>query len=78
MPVVTAPVEPPPYLPSPAPEPRAKDRVLWIGGGVAAIGVGLAVDLLPSSGRNHQFDALDLVPLLFYAAGAAGIAYGTF
>lgn len=77
-PVAVVPPPPPPYLPTPAPEPDEKNRVLWIGGGVAAIGVGLAVDLIPSSGRNHQLDALDFVPLLLYAAGAAGIAYGTF
>jgi len=72
---------PPPFVPPPSPtaEPGApKKRWLWIGGGVAAIGAGLAIDLIPASAKNEELDLLDFVPLVFYAAGAAGITYGVF
>jgi hypothetical protein len=39
-------------------------------GGVGIVGVGVVVDAVPPSGRNHQVDALDFVPVGLYVAGA--------
>jgi uncharacterized protein YjeT (DUF2065 family) len=44
-------------------------------GGVAVVG-GVVLDLVPASASNHEFDALDLAPVVLYAAGAALVAAG--
>jgi uncharacterized protein YjeT (DUF2065 family) len=59
------------------PQPRGT-RWTWVAIGGAAVAGGLALDLLPSSARNHSFDVLDLVPLILYAAGGSAILAGVF
>lgn len=46
-------------------------------GGVAIAG-GVALDVAPSSASNRKFDALDVVPVGLYLAGAALVALGVF
>jgi len=57
------------------PEAGGPDWMLVSFGGVAVVG-GLVLDLVPHSAKNHEFDALDLAPVVLYAGGAALLALG--
>lgn len=75
----TTTVELNPAAPSPTPaQADAEIRWLWIGAGGALLASGAVLDLAPSSAHNNSFDALDVVPVAFYAlaavAGYLGLA----
>lgn len=44
--------------------------------GAGLVGVGVVIDAVPASGRNGELDALDLVPVGLYVAGAVVAALG--
>ena len=50
----------------------------WIVSGVAAIGLGVALDLAPNSARNGSFEALDIAPIGLYAGGLTLLGIGVF
>jgi hypothetical protein len=83
-PALTVPPAPPPparelvHPAPPPPEQRGTSSVKWplVLGGVGLVGVGVVVDAVPSSGRNHEIDALDFVPVGLYVIGAAVAALG--
>lgn len=53
-----------------------RERWWWFGGAALALGGGLALDLIPDSGRNAQLDALDFAPLGLYVLSAAALTWG--
>jgi hypothetical protein len=57
-------------------------RIGMIGGGVAALAGGGAIDLLSPTSSNHEVDVVDFIPPVLYVAGAAapiiGIAINPF
>ncbi|MBA2664798.1 MAG: hypothetical protein H0U74_21095 [Bradymonadaceae bacterium] len=57
-------------------EPAANTGLYWLGGGGGVMLAGLALDIIPASAANGQYDALDFVPLALYAVGIAGVVYG--
>jgi hypothetical protein len=81
----TAPHGSPEIVPPPRPpgarspghsEPAGGISWPFVLGGVGLVGAGLALDVAPSSSRNGELDALDLVPLGLYAGGAVLAALG--
>ncbi len=78
------PVDPQPISiapgPSPSERPRRAEGVSWIqvAIGAALLGGGLALDVIPESGKNGALDALDFVPAGLYAAGTIFVVKGVF
>lgn len=56
----------------------AVPRWLWFALGTAAVGGGVALDVAPASAKNGQWDALDVLPVVFYAGAAALVGVGVF
>ena len=63
-----------------SPRPATQREVSWtrVAIGATALAVGLAVDLGPDSSSNGELDALDLVPIGLYGAGAFFVYTGVF
>lgn len=64
--------------PTETPAPSTGPNWMLVGvGGVAVVG-GVVLDLAPGSASNGRFDALDVVPVGLYLAGATLVALGVF
>lgn len=61
---------------APAAAERGVPGWAFLAGSGAFVAGGIVLDTVPATARNQEFDALDVVPIVFYAAGIGLAAYG--